>query len=142
MNKVLIDTGYWFALFDPKDDLNLYDKAQKILQYLENSKLLVPWPTLYETFNTKFSKKSNLLIQILKKNNVVLIDDTLYKETALLNLEKNFKKRNLSLVDLIIREILIDKKIKIDYLISFNVKDFVDVCQRKQIQIIDNNFTV
>ncbi|MCF6241292.1 MAG: hypothetical protein L3J74_08110 [Bacteroidales bacterium] len=140
MNKVLVDTGFWFALFDPKDDLKAYDKAKKIFNYLEKTKLLIPWPTLYETFNTRFSKKSNLLIQILKKDNVILIDDTYYKESALINLEQNFRKRDLSLVDLIIREILTDKKIRINFLVSFNVKDFVDVCQRKQITIIDQNF--
>ena len=45
-------------------------------------------------------------------------------------------KRNLSLADNIIRLILDSEKFNIDYLITFNVKDFSDVCKKKNIQIL------
>jgi hypothetical protein len=44
--------------------------------------------------------------------------------------------RPLSLVDTVIREMLSDESLKIDYLITFNIKDFIDVCSRRNITIL------
>ena len=50
------------------------------------------------------------------------------------------QNRNLSLVDVIIRLILDDPTVKIDYLVTFNVGDFSDVCQRRNIVILQDKF--
>lgn len=55
MNNVLVDTGFWFALYDEKDQY--HNKALKVMDRLINSRFLIPFPTLYETLNTSFVKK-------------------------------------------------------------------------------------
>ena len=140
MANILIDTGYWFAHFDSNDD-NHHEIAS-LLPLLEANLLLIPWPTLYETINTKFSKsgKKKWLVEferIIKRSNVRIIDDVTYKEKALaLTFDRqNNEKFDLSLVDNIIREMLIDPSLRIKFFITFNQKDFRDICSKKQIQI-------
>lgn len=69
-----------------------------------------------------------------------LIDDEDYKNDALnFTFESSIRNnRPLSLVDNIIRLMLNDKQIKIDYLISFNNKDFIDVCLSRRIEFLNN----
>ncbi len=141
MNNIIIDTGFWFALFNKEDQH--HKQAVEIVEYLELGNILIPFPTLYETINTKFSKMKEWFSEfekILNKENVKLINDEEYKNDALnLSLEYSLRKdRPLSLVDNIIRLMLDDDHIKIDYLISFNIKDFVDICQNKRIEILNS----
>ncbi len=136
---VLTDTGFWFALYEPKD--SYYQKANKIAEHISEHNFLIPWPSLYETLNTRFTRRSGRMIRfknLLTKPNVSLIEDYDYKERAL-NLTFNysrFGKRTFSLVDVIIREALKDKSLRIDYLITFNAKDFIDICQKRKIEIL------
>jgi tryptophanase len=44
-------------------------------------------------------------------------------------------KRQISLVDMVVRYILSDTKIKITGLITFNEKDFLDICKRRKMPI-------
>ncbi len=62
------------------------------------------------------------------------IDDSLYREGAMERFLDN-KGKKFSLVDLVIREILQDVNIKIDYLVTFNTDDFEDICNRRGIEI-------
>jgi hypothetical protein len=45
-------------------------------------------------------------------------------------------KRPISLVDMVIRYILDDVNIRKDCLLTFNRRDFVDVCRKRQIEIL------
>jgi hypothetical protein len=77
---------------------------------------------------------------LLERTNFLLLDDADYKEFAL---ESAFdfafnSNRSLSLVDMVIRQMLADERQKIDYLISFNQGDFVDICTRRNIHILSN----
>ena len=59
----------------------------------------------------------------------------LYKEEAL---EKTFNSnlnRHISLVDMVIRLIMLETNFKIDYLVTFNERDFIDICIKRKIQI-------
>ena len=59
-------------------------------------------------------------------------DDDYRKDALDLTFKYSFSnKRNLSLADNIIRLILDSEKFNIDYLITFNVKDFSDVFKKK-----------
>jgi predicted nucleic acid-binding protein len=51
---VLIDTGFWYALYNGRDQY--HEEAEKKADLLETSTILIPWPCLYETFNTRFAK--------------------------------------------------------------------------------------
>lgn len=141
MNNILVDTCFWYALYDKKDEFHTI--ANEIFEYLSlGNNIIIPFPTLYETMNTSFSKDKRGLEAfkiLLDRNNFIILDDSDYKSNALEITFKSslVKNRPLSLVDTVIREILYDDKIKINYLITFNVKDFYDVCNKKGIQIWD-----
>ena len=67
-----------------------------------------------------------------------IIHDEAYKQEAL-NLSFSYildSKRRLSLVDTVIRLMLDDINLKIDAVITFNVGDFSDVCQKKSIELV------
>jgi len=140
MNNIIIDTGYWYALFDARDKYHV--DANELADYLELGNILIPYPTLYESINTRFSKRPEWMEEfkkIIERDNVTLIDDSDYKESALnLTFESTLlQNRPISLVDTIIRIMLDDTNLKIDYLLSFNIGDFFDICQRRRIEFIN-----
>jgi predicted nucleic acid-binding protein len=86
MNKsILIDTGFWIALYDERDGHHF--KAIKLLDSILGNSILIPWPTLYETINTRFCKNRNSIIgfeSFIKTPNTLLISDLNYRENDLL----------------------------------------------------------
>ena len=139
MNNIIVDSGFWFALYDSRD--YYHHNANEIAEYLRLGNILIPYPTLYETINTRFSRRVEWLSEfqnLINQNNVILIDDSEYKDDAL-NLTfdtNNFRNFSLSLVDMTIRLMLDDKNLNINYLISFNERDFIDICQRNFISLL------
>lgn len=77
--------------------------------------------------------------EFIKKPEVILFDDTNYKVNAI---EEVFNLNRVtgftySLTDSVIREILKDINVKINYLATFNNSDFEDICQLRQIEIVN-----
>lgn len=136
--SILVDTGFWYALFDRKDHGDNHETASTAYELFKAHNILVPWPSLYETLNTRFVKNRiilNTFEKILKGKQSILICDNDYKERALeTTIHNNFLY--FSLVDAVIREMLMDRKLRIDYLASFNPKDFKDICDKREIDII------
>ena len=56
MNNILLDTGFWFALYDKND--KHYRSAEKLLDYFSYSQIIIPYPTLYETVINRTPKYS------------------------------------------------------------------------------------
>jgi len=83
-------------------------------------------------------EKTAYFENILKKPKVELIDDNIYKNIALNEVFVFNRKHghSHSLADAVIREILKDINLKVNYLATFNNKDFKDLCDRRQIEII------
>ena len=141
MRNILIDTGFWFALYNSHDQYHI--RTCDMMEYINTdiNTIIILYPTLYETINTKFSSdiiSMEKFKKILEDRNVFKLPDDDYRKDAL---DLTFKysignKRNLSLADNIIRLILDSEKFNIDYLITFNVKDFSDVCKKKNIKIL------
>lgn len=136
---ILIDSGYWFGLLDKRDSYHELSKA--IADLIKNYKIIVPYPSMYEVLNSKFIKDKQKLIQfeeIMKSNKVEFIYDESYRDEALDNTLSIHRKTvpQISLVDSIIREILKDINVKIDFLVTFNQKDFKDVCDIRNIELI------
>lgn len=76
---------------------------------------------------------------MLAKEDSVLLDDSEYREKAF-NDFFAFAKREgpvYSLVDLVIREMLKNENQRIDYLLTFNRRDFEDLCARRRIEILE-----
>ncbi len=136
---ILADTGFWIGLCDTKDDHSKISK--EIFESLKQFWIVLPWPLLYEVLRTRFVKhlsKVNQFQQVLRTADVQKINDMPYREHAL---EKtialdHLSKRSISLVDMVLRFMIEDVNLKIDGIITYNHKDFIDSCQRRQIPII------
>lgn len=137
--NIILDTGYWFALYEERDQH--HEEALLISEYLHPHTMVIPWPSLYETLNTRFVKRENQLLSfeaILSNKNTVQIPDVKYKDNAIKSIFSQSKSHNkFSLVDLIIREILLDVEIKINAIVTFNVADFEDICWKSNIELFD-----
>lgn len=141
MNNILVDSCFWYALFDSSDAY--HSKAQEMKDDLEYGNIILPYPILYETLNTRFSKRKEWMSSFdryIRRDTTYLIPDGEYREKALSNtffysLERN---RPMALVDISIRLMLEDVNLHIDTLITFNAGDFSDVCANKNIKLYPN----
>jgi len=142
MNKIILtDTCFWLGLVDPNDQF--HDASLAIAELLEGNKILFPWPCLYETISTRLTRRREQLLYleaIISKLNIILFSDNDYKEEAL---KQVFQFNQIagctySLTDSVIREILKDVNIKVDYLVTYNVPDFQDICNQRLIDIIND----
>lgn len=142
--KLIVDSGFWYGLADVSDAYN--NVAAEIFNRLKTkAKFLIPYPTLYEVLDTRLMKPlkdgSNPRAGVLlakfngEPNRFLRIKDTDYIDQAY-RLTAFENRRGLSFVDNIIRVMLADNSLKIDGLITFNTKDFADVC-RNRIVIYD-----
>jgi predicted nucleic acid-binding protein len=142
MNNILVDSCFWYALFDSSD--KYHSKAQDMKDYLEFGKIMLPFPILYETLNTRFSKRGgwmSVFEEYVKKETTFLIPDTEYREQALSNtfFYSLVQKRPMALVDISIRLMLEDVKLNVNTLITFNAGDFIDVCASNGIVLISDS---
>ena len=82
-NTLLVDSGFFFALFNPRDQYHA-DACEK-QDWLEELSVVVPWPILYETVNTRFIRRPATIVQfesILLAHDTVLLDDSPYRLEA------------------------------------------------------------
>lgn len=136
---VLADTCFWIGLIDPSDQF--HNNSKTIAEFIEDCTILFPWPCLYETISTHLIRMRNRLLfleEIITKPNIILLEDDNYKDEALKQVfqTNKFYGFSYSLTDSVIREILNDQNIKINYLVTFNEKDFKDICDHRAIEII------
>lgn len=137
--RVLVDTGVWYAICDPRDRPSERDAVDKILEALRFETILVPWPVLYETLRTRFSKNTIAMAHLgrfLRQSRTRLVDDAPYRDAALNTAFAFASHRPMSLVDCLLRLMLEDRELRIDRLATYNARDFVDVCGRRKIEIL------
>ena len=145
MKTVLVDSGFWFALLGTRND-SLQPNAKKIFERIEKLQctLIVPYPSLYETVNSKLLKDKNqkaadwFLQQLNTNSRYVKVADDNYRDSAFRVTNTN-RKRGISLVDSILRVMMEEKLLRIDTFVTFNTGDFVDVCQRVGINLINED---
>lgn len=141
MNKIILtDTCFWLGLIDPKDQFHKTSLA--IADILEGNKILFPWPCLYETISTHLTRRRERLLyleELISKSNIVLFQDNEYKEEALRQVFQYNRTAGFtySLTDSVIREIMKDVNVKVDYLVTYNLPDFQDICSQRLIDIIN-----
>src|SRR5712692_2720883 len=109
--NLIVDAGYWYALFDARDSLAREAKAKA--HHIDTLSVIFPRPTLYETLGTRFVKNriaTDNFERLLKRPNVQYIDDTPYRENALNATlrEARLGKRAISLCDMLIRLLIED----------------------------------
>lgn len=143
---VLVDANFWIALLFEKEDSDRRKRATELFDSMKNKRILIPWPTMYETFidkNIKNKYSLETFRDVLKRIRFRYLYDKSYRVKALsgtfeYNMNPNLKPkdRRISLTDMIIRHIVDDDNIKKDVLVSFNEADFSDICRKKSIELL------
>ncbi len=139
MDRVIVDSGFWIALYEPRD--TYHARAQALSEVLELTNNFLPWPSLYEFMNTRFSRRPPIIhsfLTFVKKSNVTLLEEDLYRPDLLedyLNVAAH-QYRSLSLVDLVIRKHLEDPQLTWNAILTFNPGDFQDICQARKIEVL------
>lgn len=139
MRYVITDTCYWLGLVDQTDQH--HEKSIKIYNVIKNDLIIFPFPCFYEIIRDKFLKDKRRLTtleNILKSSNVKYISDTDYIDDALIKVYELNKRKgdSYSIADVVLREMLSDDTLRIDSFITYNVKDFYDVCGKRKIEIV------
>jgi len=140
INRIaLVDSGFWIALLEERDPH--HKDAQSKADALLEMKYLLPWPILYETLRTRFTRRAWLVHKFegfLKRPNAVILDDKKYRNDALDQTlsDASTGKRTISLVDNVLRGIIGDVSVRINCLFTFNPGDFADLCGRRQIELL------
>ena len=137
IHYIIVDTGFWFALFDRKD--SHHDEARILWSAVQFKRIMLPWPSLYEAVNTQFAENPvwmNQFNTILKRlGRDRFIKDEGYRGEAFRLTFESYPQRALSLVDHVIRQMIADRNLRIDCLLTFDPKDFSDLCREKRVSI-------
>ena len=140
---ILVDSAFFFALFHPKD--RLHKEAIKKQDWLDEFRIIVPWPILYETVNSQFVKSPETIHKfenIMRRRNTKLLDDSKYRKDAYeetLSLAKQGYKQGYgtrSLVDSMLHAIIADVNVRISAMLTFDHRDFGSICALRDIEII------
>ena len=141
MRYALADTGFWIARFDISD--HHHNRAFDIHKLIQESptRILIPWPILYETLNTKFVKRSELLRKfgnIITDPNVERIDDFPYREKALnVTLREQHRFPEMSMVDCLLYLMMQSGEFRIAHFVTFDGGGhFGQICAKKGIGIL------
>lgn len=122
--NVLVDTGFWIALFDPGKDPENQLEAERIADEIADEVIIMPFPTLYEFVNSRLSRRESKLLfeRLLIRPNVIKLNDIKYRDIALKNYfaKKAHDFTDASLVDEVLKLIILDENLSIDYLASFD----------------------
>ena len=131
-SKVLVDSGFFFALFNPRDRYHA-DAVEK-REWLEILSPVIPWPILYETINTRFAR----LESILRGPHIELLNDSPYRLDAYEHALTRAKTRRnaMSLVDSVLCAILDDTNVRIDAMLTFNLRDFENIHRSRGIELL------
>lgn len=139
MKTILIDSCYWIALYDTKKDPKLTLEAEAIEELIQDHNLIIPFPTLYEFVSSRLSRRETVLEfeNLLYRHNITRLRDTKYRDKALENffIKTKWKYNDISLVDEIIKLIMLDKNNKIDMVVSFD-QAVLNEAQANNIEII------
>ena len=143
MKSISVDAGFLIGLYDESDQFHL-KAAEYFLSFFDSTRnrLLIPWPVLYETVSTRMVKNRKGLALLERdwkllrgQGRLELLPDTQFRDAAIDECFEELGKpnphyRSLSAVDRVLRKMLSDVNIQIHAFVTFNPKDFRDVCIR------------
>ncbi len=130
------DTSFWIAAFDPTDQF--HETAAEFLEIIPSKVILMPWPIMYEVLRTRTVRNPQMVAgfgRIIRRPKVYKVDDTIYRTECLKSTLADASHRPISLVDMIVRAVLRDDNYRISQLLTFNPKDFADVCRHRGVSI-------
>ena len=130
--RLLVDTGFFFAL-DNEDDPH-HVAALERQEWLEEFDVVIPWPVLYETMNTRFSRRRRRGVVsrfhvVVARQGTLLIDDSPYRHGAYGRaVQPPMRAAPVSLVDAVLLAIIEDVNVPFAAMLTFNLRDFGVVC--------------
>lgn len=135
---LLVDTGFLFALRDGRDQFHARAKAKQ--DWLDKLPVILPWPVLYETLNTRFvgiPGAIDWLDRLVLLPSTELLDDSRYRSACYGTVHDSARRgRRLSLVDTVLRAIIEDSNVAVQAMLTFDPGDFVDVCRQHSVQLL------
>jgi len=146
MARVCVDACFLIGLYDENDERHARAVQHFAAIFGASSArniLVVPWPILYECCGSKqakSTKKTSLLRDhwsyLHRLGQLVLLDDRPFREGQLeMQLEEH--RRPLSLVDRVLRAMILDPKRPFDAFLTYNTGDFVDACYSSGTHLIN-----
>ena len=132
---LLVDTGFFIAMYDERDAH--HTEAQDKRKLLDVHAIILPWPVLYETINTRFARRQRIMARfdtLITSSNTALLDDSPYRIEAYRSVLRNVR-RPLSLVDAVLRAIIEDTNVAVAAMLTFNQRDFNDVCRQHSVEL-------
>lgn len=137
--RVLVDTGFFIALFNERDQHHA--SARRLEEWLDFVPIVLPWPILYETVNTRLARRPQNLAKfgaIVRLPETLLLDDAPYREDSFAAvLAQNPARGPLSLVDAVLCNVIEDVNVPISAMLTFNDRDFLAVCHENNVELID-----
>jgi predicted nucleic acid-binding protein len=154
MAAICVDSVFLLALYTPRDQHHALavEHFQSLFsdESMRNS-LVVPWPILYESLNTRLARRTEALEQLSRDwailnfaGRLSLRSDESHREQALreqLEVIPN-RTRALSLVDRVLRSILSSEEAGIDAFLTYNSGDFADACALHGVTLIDQHVDI
>jgi hypothetical protein len=148
MPRICVDACFLIGLYDETDQHHRTANLHFNALFGEESgrhQLVAPWPILYECLGTRFARhplKSVLLNQhwnyLSQAQQLVLLDDHPFREASL-GEHLQERSRQLSLVDRVIRAMILDQTKQFDFFLTYNTGDFADACQLSGVQLINEH---
>ena len=137
--RVLVDTGFFIALFNERDQHHA--SARRLEEWLDFVPIVLPWPILYETVNTRLARRPQNLAKfgaIVRLPETLLLDDAPYREDSFAAvLAQNPARGPLSLVDAVLCNVIEDVNVPISAMLTFNDRDFLTVCHENNVELIN-----
>lgn len=146
MARICVDACFLIGLYDRDDQHHgTADRHFEALFGEESARhqLVAPWPILYECLGTRYAKDTRKSILFNRHWNylgragqLVLLDDGPFRERPLIE-HFETRTRALSLVDRVLRTMILDRERHFDFFLTYNTPDFADVCQIGDIPLIN-----
>jgi predicted nucleic acid-binding protein len=146
MARVCVDACFLIGLYDQDDQHHATAIRQFSALFGKPSAghhLVAPWPILYECLGTRYARdprKTALLNQhwniLQRSQRLVLLEDKPFREQSLAE-QLQDRLRNLSLVDRVLRAMILDRKSLFDIFLTYNTADFADACGKRGIPLLN-----
>ena len=138
-NTLLVDTCFFIALFNPRDEH--YADALGKQEWLEMLSVVMPWPILYETIDTRFMRRPETIARfesLMKAPGTEFLDDSPYRLEAYEDTLRpdNRRREAMSLVDTVLHAILEDTNVRIGAMLTFNLRDFGRICHELGVELL------
>ena len=150
MTAICVDACVLIGLVSPNDQH--HEQSKELFEgYFEDepqNAMLIPWPVTYETVATATVGRPSSLAALERalrslevRGRLQFLNDEPYREQALKDCFGELtqplpRQRKLSLADRVIRAMIRDNAVRMDALVTFNSRDFADVCQSRRIELL------